>query len=280
MTGRSIRRPPPSAARIERLGEPSRLIDALRAEMFAAPDWLVAEEVRTSPGCPDSLRRADGIAVQLSRAAGWRIEALEVKLSRADLALELNEPDKIAPFALFCACVWIVVPAPRKNVISSLLDLPEMWGVLEVGTGGVEVVRAAVVRKNVEEPTPAFLKALLRSAGRPVEREARGEGDAPSRAIGGRLSKGFIWLDGCLHRQAAPLEKRWPATVPCWSCAEGLPAHPEAVAAALDGSDPAALARYREQIAGLLGVRSSPGPAVVSCPAGDLELAAAAGGGR
>jgi len=54
-----------------------------------------------------------------------------------------------------------------------------------------------------------------------------------------------------------PLAKRSPATAACLSCAERLPPHPEAVAAALEQADPEMLDGYREQIDRLLRARRS-----------------------
>jgi hypothetical protein len=66
-----------------------------------------------------------------------------------------------------------------------------------------------------------------------------------------------VWFEGCLHRQLVPLAKCLPARAPCLSCAEQLPPHPEAVAAALEQTGPETLHRFREQIDRLLGARRS-----------------------
>jgi hypothetical protein len=66
-----------------------------------------------------------------------------------------------------------------------------------------------------------------------------------------------VWFEGCLHRQILPLAKRVPVTAPCFSCAEHLPPHPEAVAAALEQAGPETLDRYRDQIDRLLRARRS-----------------------
>jgi hypothetical protein len=219
---------------------------------------VLLEQVANALGCPDSLRRADGIALRTT-GRGWHLEVLEVKLTPEDVVRQLKQPAKIAPFALFCACIWIVVRAPRKNTIPDALlaKVPEMWGIYEVGTGPIVVVRPAIVRRNVEEPTPEFLRAMFRAQCADVRRELRGEGDAPLRAIGGRISREFVWLDGCLHKALMPLAKRdegAPTSIPCFSCLADLPADEEAVAAALEAADPRALLRHRDRIDRLLGV--------------------------
>jgi hypothetical protein len=48
-----------------------------------------------------------------------------------------------------------------------------------------------------------------------------------------------------------------PVSAPCFSCAEHLPPHPDAVAAALAQADPETLDGYREQIDRLRGARRS-----------------------
>jgi hypothetical protein len=87
-----------------------------------------------------------------------------VKLTRKDFLSELEQPEKSGPLHLFCSSWWLVVPAPWKDVLLCLGELPVGWGLLEVGTGEPRVVVGRPERADAEEPTPGFLKALLRSA--------------------------------------------------------------------------------------------------------------------
>jgi hypothetical protein len=254
--------------------EASRMIEGIR-EVFPAPSFAVFEQVPNTVG-PAVLRRADAFAVRLAIGPGFDMQGFEVKTRRADLVRELRDPEKSAPFALFCRCWWLVVPAPWKRVVLTLSELPRMWGVIEVGTGDPLVVRAATERHEAERPDDNFVKALLGAAVRSVTRELRGAGDAQPQPIVARLSRDFVAL-GCGHRALAPLDKPKNARpcLPCFACAEGLPYDTEVVAAALEAADPEQLMRYRARLDELLGVH--PGPALASCSAPAPELPAARG---
>src|SRR5262249_40121644 len=136
----------------------------LRESLYAAPDWLLLDEVRSTGPALDVLRQADAIGVELSTAPHrWRIHGFEVKTSRADFLREMRRPEKSGPLKLFCSSWWLVVPCPWKKILlSTSLELPDGWGLLEVGTG--EPVRVVEPReREAEAPTPTFMRALFRA---------------------------------------------------------------------------------------------------------------------
>jgi hypothetical protein len=79
-------------------------------------------------------------------------------------------------------------------VLLSVSELPASWGLIEVETGEPLVVVAAVERDDAEEPTPGFLKALLRSGSTAMAE--RFGGDVRLMAIARELAGGSVVL-GC-----------------------------------------------------------------------------------
>jgi hypothetical protein len=197
--------------------------------LYSAPEWSLHTQVRTSTGDVEVLRTADAIAVRMW-GDGWHLHGFEAKVSRADWLHELRRPEKAGPLKLFCSSWWLVVPAPWKHVVLALSELPDRWGLIEVGTGAPCVVVKAAERQ-AEEPTPGFLRALLRASSR--EDDALEE-DAP-RVLVNRphLSRSHVGL-ACGHVAPRPGDKVLPRALPCWACAEGLPSDREMVEAAID----------------------------------------------
>lgn len=261
-----VRREAPSA---------EHMIEVLRDGLFALPAFALFANVRSAVGVqPPGLRIADVIAADTKDGPELALHGLEIKRTAGDLARELANPAKAEGIGRYCESFSLVVPAPWKRTLASKALLPRAWGLIEVDGGHAEHVVYAE-KRSAEPPPAGFLKALLRAAAAPVLRELRGEGDAKPRAIGGQLDRQRVWFEGCLHVQLAPLAKHLPAKAPCFSCAENLPAHPDAIAAALEASDAMNLERLRERIDRLLGVRVPMGPALVSCgaPAAAPEVA-------
>jgi hypothetical protein len=126
--------------------------------------------------------------------------------------------------------------------------LPEGWGLITLGTGGAEVVREGVERQ-AEEPTPAFLQALLRAGAR--ESTAETSRAELVRITRPHLSRFHVGL-ACGHVAPMPMAKKMPDRVPCWSCAEGRPADLEVVKAILEEADPAVLAEIMGEVEGRL----------------------------
>jgi hypothetical protein len=196
--------------------------------LYSAPEWSLFTQVRTSTGDVEVLRTADAIAVRMW-GEGWHLHGFEAKTSRADWLRELRRPDKSGPLKLFCSAWYLVTPAPWKHVVLALSELPDRWGLIEVGTGAPSVVVKAAERQ-AEEPTAGFVRALLRASSRkdePLE-------DAPRSVITRpHLSRSHVGL-ACGHVAPRPGSKTPPLRLPCQACAEGRPADREVVEAVLD----------------------------------------------
>ena len=113
------------------------------------------------------------------------------------------------------------------------------------------VVQAA--ERDAEEPTPAFLRALLRSASSQAS-EASSAGleveGVPSVPVGrpalSRTHAGLL----CGHVAPRPLVKALPPRLPCLGCSEGRPTDRELVEAAIADSSAEERERYLELLTG------------------------------
>lgn len=104
------------------------LFEALRRHYLRradAPAGLFLTEV----GAPDGRRRADAlwIPARLSGSIGAGIVGHEIKVTRADVLHELEQPTKAESWAQYCSKWWLVVP--DEKLIAGL-QIPERWGVL------------------------------------------------------------------------------------------------------------------------------------------------------
>jgi hypothetical protein len=226
------------------------MIEKLRSIYSLDTGWVLATEVRSATGRVEGLRVADAVAVSVWPSMGLEIHGFELKVSRKDWQAELAQPAKAREIGRFCSRWYLVVPAPWKNVVTSLSELPEGWGLITIGTGGAEVVREAEERQ-AQEPTPAFLQALLRAGARGSAVEGT---SAPLvRITRPHLSRTLVGL-ACGHTAPAPMAKKMPLSVQCWSCAEGRPSDLEMVRAFLEEASPEVLAEVSREVEERLGV--------------------------
>ena len=205
------------------------------SKLYRDPEWTLLTEVRTTTGCPEGLRSADALAINLWPSSGTSLvlHGVEVKLNRSDWLRERKQPEKSGPFKVFCAAWYLVVPMPWKRVVMSTSELPDRWGLIEVGTGAPSIVVQAEERE-AEDPTPGFMRALLRAASRAAALREDPDADAPLQPVTRpTLSRHHIGL-GCGHVAPRPLAKVMPPRVPCLSCLADHPTDRELVLAALE----------------------------------------------
>lgn len=117
---------------------------------------LFAAEV----GSPDGRRRADAVWAPLTTAGGTGLVGHEVKVSRADVLVELADPTKAEPWAQYCHRWWLVVADPA---LVDGLDVPEAWGIMAPPSGRrtrtMTVVRPAPAL-HLKDPAPALRRLL------------------------------------------------------------------------------------------------------------------------
>lgn len=117
---------------------------------------LFAEEV----GSPCGRRRADALWVPTTAHGDPGIVGHEVKVSRADVLVELADPAKADPWAKYCDRWWLVVGDPK---LIDGLDIPDAWGVMAPPSGRLRrtmtVLRPAP-KLNPLNPTPGFRRLV------------------------------------------------------------------------------------------------------------------------
>lgn len=119
------------------------------------PAGVFAPEI----GSPDGSRRADLIWMPTTIAGGTgRLHGHEIKVTRADVLVELSDPSKADPWARYCTYWWLVVVHPS---LVDGLDIPEVWGVMAPPSGRrtrtMTVVRQAP-RLHPQNPAPGVAR--------------------------------------------------------------------------------------------------------------------------
>ena len=203
--------------------------------------WIIVEQVRSSVGVVDDLRIIDALAVCLEKGDGYRMIYFEQKVSAKDFGVELRSPEK-SRLTAHCEESYLVVPAPRRNVINDLNRLPRGWGLIEIGTGKPVTIVEATKRENVVAPSTDFVKAILRAAFSRGGSAAADVGAPMVTITKPGLSRVHVGL-ACGHTAPTPLDKKMPAKIPCFSCADGRKADAEVVEAAIEDAEDADLDR-------------------------------------
>jgi hypothetical protein len=131
------------------------VVDMLRRHYLPEgkqPPGIFAPEI----AAPRSTRRADLIWQPVTNAERHLLIGHEIKVSRADLLVELQDPTKCDAWQRYCDRWWLVVPDPA---LVAGLDLPPSWGVLAPPSGrrtrSMTVVVPAPELKPVDK-APAY----------------------------------------------------------------------------------------------------------------------------
>lgn len=131
------------------------MIEMLRRHYLPAgkpPPGIFAPEIQA----PDSARRADLIFQGCTAAGGDELIGHEVKVTRADVLVELADPTKSDPWQRYCDHWWLVVLDPS---LVEGLDLPPSWGVMAPPSGRRTRAMTVVVpapKLNPAEKAPAL----------------------------------------------------------------------------------------------------------------------------
>lgn len=92
-------------------------------------EWVIAGEVQRTTGWSD--RRYDFVAMNCFASTGYRIEVVEIKVSKPDLRRELEEPEKHN--VIFEQIDYYSLAAPAE--IIDMAIIPPKWGVYAVKDG-------------------------------------------------------------------------------------------------------------------------------------------------
>jgi len=125
-------------------------------ERYSGNEWATFTELADSTGSMKG-RTIDFYALNLWPSKAYLSAAYEVKVSRADFRRELDNPGKRAPWEKRASECWFVAPVG----IIPLGEVPEGWGLLELGSNGFKAMRRAHQRK-IESFTPDFVAAMAR----------------------------------------------------------------------------------------------------------------------
>ena len=126
------------------------------------PQWSIFEELAVKTGY--SSQRIDFFAMNVWPSKKfWRV-AYEVKVSRADFKNEMEDPNKRkASEALANEC-FFVTPAGLVKID----EIPEGWGLIENGKGGLRVKKNAKQRNESGGLPMFFIASLARRLSDPL----------------------------------------------------------------------------------------------------------------
>lgn len=138
----------------------SAIADALEAH-FVHPDDPTSGVTLREVMAPGSQRRIDLLAVGLWASRGYGIDAVEIKVDRADYQREISSPAKAEPWWRCSNRFWIAAPSTQ---IADPNVLPPGWGLLVPGNGR----RFKVVVKPEERPLEVGMPLFAAILGRQV----------------------------------------------------------------------------------------------------------------
>jgi hypothetical protein len=143
------------------------LIKQALENAYHEPEWYLGYEVGNSTGA-DCKRYADAVAVNAYPSKGYETRGFEIKVSKQDIAAELQNGIKSDEIARFCDYWFLVVP----KGLSDDFTLPPTWGVLEYSGG--KLSRKTTAKKLAKAaPTAGFLCAMLRGRERVINDAAK-----------------------------------------------------------------------------------------------------------
>lgn len=111
-------------------------------------------------GSPDGRRFADAIWQSTTRSGGLLFIGHEIKVSRADVAVELADPTKAEPWMQYCDKWWLTVSDPA---LVEGFEIPDAWGVMSPPSGrrkrSMTIIKEAPLLKPVSKE-PGLLRLL------------------------------------------------------------------------------------------------------------------------
>lgn len=150
---------------------------------------------------PDGSRRADLIWQGCSAAGGHELVGHEVKVTRADVAVELADPTKSDPWQRYCDRWWLVIP---DSVLIDGLTLPPSWGVLTPPSG------RRTRSMTIHTPAPALKPANQAPALRTLASWLHYRHDETARALAEARERARSALERAQEAEArAPHDSRY-----------------------------------------------------------------------
>lgn len=136
------------------------ILSLLRQKYLDSREWVVASEVQRTTGASD--RRYDFVALNCYASNNYKVEVVEIKVSKADLRRELEEPEKHN--VLFDDIDYYSLAAPDKVIDLSIT--PKRWGVYAVVDGQLVTRRRPLALHDEPRKTlsRSFAASFLRAA--------------------------------------------------------------------------------------------------------------------
>lgn len=120
-------------------------IAQIRSRYGPDKGWCVLPEVTAPALNGTKARRLDAVAFGVYESNSKRVHGFEVKVSRSDWQAELADGTKSAPGLACTTDWWIVAPAG----VVKRDELPEGWGLFELGAKQMRVKKRAKIRAAV-----------------------------------------------------------------------------------------------------------------------------------
>jgi hypothetical protein len=136
----------------------SALADAL-TDHFVDPKDPTSGVVLREVTAPASQRRIDLLAISLWSSRGYGIDAVEIKVDRADFLREIENPAKAEPWWKCSNRFWIAAPS---TAVADPNVLPPGWGLLIPGKGRRFKVVVKAAERQLEVGMPLFAAILGR----------------------------------------------------------------------------------------------------------------------
>ena len=136
-------------------------IYGLLAQRYSSTrEWAIAGEVQRTTGWSD--RRYDFVAMNCFASNNYKIEVVEIKISKSDLRKELEEPEKHN--VIFEDIDYYSLAAPAEIIDMSII--PPKWGVYAVKNGKLITKRKPLALHDEADRTikRSFAASFLRAA--------------------------------------------------------------------------------------------------------------------
>lgn len=136
------------------------ILSLLRQKYLDSREWVVASEVQRTTGWSD--RRYDFVAMNCYNSNFYKIEVVEIKVSKSDLRHELEEAEKHT--VIFDEIDYYSLAAPAE--IIDMRIIPPKWGVYAYQDGKLVTKRKPIALHDEPRTTlsRAFAASFMRAA--------------------------------------------------------------------------------------------------------------------
>lgn len=201
------------------------------------PGGVFLTEVQ-APNSP-TVRYADAVWVNFTSTPGIGIDVCEIKVTRADLNVELADPTKADAWWPYSSRFWIVSPSPA---VTPPELLPDGWGLMCPKPSGrrFKVIREPSVRtpmvslellvtllKKIDTGRPAMIRDAVHAAETALHRRFADERERQAEGLSPQARKRLELLDGLESALGVELaefssEWGWPPRVEPGELAEAV----------------------------------------------------------